>query len=380
MNYRVEISGAGIAGLAAATTLARLGCDVAVHEHRRDLSIPLGGAILLVRNLVLALESLGAKERAIEGCDELRALRVYDARGVKQQRSPYPDPAFPEYYVSRHSLYAALLESALAAGAQVIPSSRVVDADPDGSLTLEDGQTRRADLIIAADGVGSILRSRLRVRPKVKPLHHYGVRALLDYPLTEAPRGELHTIWNDRLRLGFGQFGNGQSGVYLSAPARGFSHDLQELDLDYWCAVFPEQQQLLKDVVASGARVAPFSKITCSTWSEGRVVLLGDAAHAMPPHVGQGAAMAALDAVHLGTRVRSDIDALASREGSEALLGRWEREVRPLVEQTQRRAVTNCRLQSSWPSALKHLRAYFFRATEFKTGHLADLSLLKEAV
>ncbi|MFC7407008.1 FAD-dependent oxidoreductase [Georgenia alba] len=374
MPFTIEIAGGGIAGLAAAAALAREGFEVHVHERRPEVKEE-GGAIVLFEHMMRALDRLDASERATRNGDPKHLFSYADTRGRPHVRTT-ANPAGGRYvYVTRHDVHRALLDSARDAGVHVHAGSVAVDADPAGRLTLADGQVREADLVVAADGVGSALRARLpAVRAKVRWLRHWGVRVTLDRPLTGVRPGSFQERWAGPLRLGFGPLGGGISAVYLSSPARGLTADRTALDLERWVRAFPEQEDILRDVAAQRPTLAPFSAVVCSSWSDGRVAVIGDAAHGMPPHRGQGAAMAALDAVHLAAVAARERDRLGTAAGVAAMLRTWESEVRPVVARTQRQAVLYCLAQQAWPRPLLPLRPAAFRAMS-RTRRI-DLSLV----
>ena len=383
-TVQVIVAGGGIGGLTAAAALAAAGLEVTVHERRPDLTEAEGGAIVLAENLLLALDSLGATEDAIRDGDAKRSFSYADAQGRAHTPSRSNLSGGRYYYVSRAGLHHALLNAALRAGATVVPASGVRSASPDGTVVFENGDQARAELVVGADGVGSSIRrslgsnggthGRAGIRAQVRPLAHYGVITLLDQLLPETEQGHMTERWNGSLRIGYGWLGDGTSGVYLSCGADGLSADRHALDLDRWVKAFPDQSEIIRAVAASRPKVSSLSEVVCSSWSDGRVALLGDAAHAMPPHRGQGAAMAVLDGIHLGQVFRRR-ELLGSESGVQDMLRQWEAEVRPVVRRTQRNAVAYCRAQSHWPAALLPLRPWCFRSTAKRVRRL-DLGLL----
>lgn len=373
----VIIAGGGIGGLAAAAALAARGVTVTVHERRRELIDAEGGAIVLGENLLLALDSLGATDEATRKGDAKSFFSYADTHG-RQHTPPHTNLSGGRYfYVSRYELHHALLHTAQRLGATVVAASGIRSARSDGTVVFDTGDEAHADLVIGADGVGSAIRPSMDITVRVTPQRHFGILTALDYLLPEIEKGHMRERWNGTLRMGYGRLGNGASGVYLSCNEDGLTADHHHLDIERWVSAFPDQQAIIRAVAASNPKISPLSEVVCSSWSEGRVALLGDAAHAMPPHRGQGAAMAVLGAVHLGQVLGREPELPQSDSGVHALLRQWEAEVRPVIRRTQRNAVLYCRAQSRWPHTLLPLRPWFFRVTAKRIRHL-DLSLLKD--
>jgi 2-polyprenyl-6-methoxyphenol hydroxylase-like FAD-dependent oxidoreductase len=373
----VIVGGGGIGGLAAAAALAARGVSVTVHERRSELIDAEGGAIVLGENLLLALDSLGATGEATRFADAKSFFSYADTHS-RSHTPPHSNLSGGRYfYVSRYELHHALLHAAQRAGVTVVAASGIRSARSDGTVLFDTGEEARADLVIGADGVGSAIRHSMATTVNITPQHHYGILTALDYLLPEIEKGHMRERWNGTLRIGYGWLGNGASGVYLSCNEDGLTADQSHLDIERWVSAFPEQDAIIRAVAASNPKISALSQVVCSSWSDGRVVLLGDAAHAMPPHRGQGAAMAVLGAVHLGQVLGREPEFPKGDSGVRALLRQWEAEVRPVIRRTQRNAVLYCRAQSRWPSILLPLRPWVFRVTAKRIRHL-DLSLLKD--
>ncbi|SJM55814.1 Putative n-hydroxybenzoate hydroxylase [Actinomycetales bacterium JB111] len=378
MMKTARIGGGGIAGMAAAGALAAEGWDVHVYESRTAITDE-GGAIVLFENMHRALERLGALDGAIANGDPKTRFSYRD-HANRPHVASNANPMGGRYvYASRHEVHRALMDAAVSRGVTVHLGTRAVAADPDGSLTLDSGAEVRGDLVVAADGVGSALRDHDTIRPTVAWLGHYGIRVGIDAELSVAQPGEFWELWNGPLRLGFGRLGGRKSAAYLSAPIDGFTADASSMDVDVWLRSFPDQREVVEAIAEQVPSVAPFSKVTCDRWQAGRLAVIGDAAHGMPPHRGQGAAMAVLDAVHLGAvlgreGVRFGGTGLQSGSDVSRALEAWESEVRPIVDRTQRVAVSFCRMQDSWPQAAINARPWAFRRLIRRRA--LDLSLL----
>lgn len=372
----VIVAGGGIGGLAAAAALAARGVNVTVHERRPELIDAEGGAIVLGENLLLALDSLGATDEATRNGDGKSFFSYADTHG-RPHTPPHTNLSGGRYfYVSRYELHHALLHTAQRLGAKVVAASGIRSARSDGTVVLDTGDEAHADLVIGADGAGSAIRPSMDVTVRITPQRHYGILTALDYLLPEIEKGHMRERWNGTLRMGYGWLGNGASGVYLSCNEDGLTADHHHLNIQRWVSAFSHQESIIRAVAASNPKISPLSEVVCSSWSDGRVALLGDAAHAMPPHRGQGAAMAILGAIHLGQVLGREPEFPQGDSGVHTLLRQWEAEVRPVIRRTQRNAVLYCRAQSRWPDILLPLRPWFFRVTAKRIRHL-DLTLVK---
>lgn len=372
----VLVAGGGIGGLAAAVALAQAGFEVEVHEQRPAFREE-GGAIAVYENLARALDALGALEDATASADLKNHFEYRDHRGRQHAPAGRHLSGGRYYYVSRYDVHRALLLRAEAAGVRCVADSSVVSADPDGRISLADGGQLHADLVVVADGVASSLRAGLGLRVRVNRLKHWGLREPLDFPLEQAPPGHFYERWNGTKRIGYGRLGGDQSATFLSGNLSDLADDGTAIDTGKWVRAFPDLEVIIRHVGERRPKISLLSEVICTPWSSGRCVLIGDAAHSMPPHLGQGAAMAVQDAVYLGIILRR-LGNLGELDALQRALRQWEADDRPVVRRVQRNAVLYCRAQGRWPRQLLALRPVFFR-TVSKRIRRVDLHLLEHA-
>jgi 2-polyprenyl-6-methoxyphenol hydroxylase-like FAD-dependent oxidoreductase len=308
------IVGAGIGGLSAGLALRRAGWNIRIFE-RASSPRELGFGLLVAPNAIAALRELGVADTVLErGFSPLRGeLRRMDGTVVKRADFPPPEAlGGPTVVALRSALHGGLLEALgqadLTLGAEVVG----FEAEPTGvSARLADGQTARGDLLIGADGVGSIIRRALH--PHERPPRQSGIVAV---------RGAVH---------GAVQHLQGLSAVYyLGRGVESFLVRASETGI-YWALSLARQivPPGLQDPAAILRHMSPrmdetFRAVTMNTeemrydelvdrdplpfWGQGRVSLLGDAAHPVLPHTGQGAAQAIVDGVTLGRLLRTAED------------------------------------------------------------------------
>jgi 2-polyprenyl-6-methoxyphenol hydroxylase-like FAD-dependent oxidoreductase len=115
---------------------------------------------------------------------------------------------------------------------------------------------------------------------------------------------------------------------------------------DEWQRAFPHLQALI-DRIGEQGRYDRFDLISLKSWSAGHVAIIGDAAHALPPNIGQGGGCAMMNALSLAVYLEQEPDVAAA-------LATWERKERPLTEHTQRISYL-LGLPTTWPPALRAL-------------------------
>ncbi len=346
-----EIAGAGLSGLALAARLAQLGWRVRLHERSSDLRM-FGAGIWLWENWLKSLEILGAFEAATARARTIKQWRIADGRGNILMMRPMT-PTDRLLLPPRADLYQALIDRVQELGVEIRTSSVAVAARPEGVLVLESGEECPADLVVAADGAYSRLRESILGTRWMDFGIEAGIRMLIDHQEGD-PEDIITEYWNGPWRLLYNPCTDGQNYIFLSAPIDDERGRKIPVDRPFWTDKFPDAADLIARFAEAG-RWDRIVNVTCRRWSEGRVAILGDAAHAMPPNLGQAANMAFTNAMAL---------ALAVTEGEEvpqALL-RWEEEQRPLTEHVQRWSYVYGYLLGKWPRSFLSLRSDLLRA------------------
>lgn len=342
----VEIAGAGLSGLAAAAAFGRAGWSVCVHERGNELR-EIGAGIFMWENGLRVLEAIDAFNEATAGGELDEYWEIRDER-QRLLQSGWMMGGTRLYTILRSTLHQALAQAAIRAGAEIVLSSRVARATADGELVLENGERRKADLIIGADGVNSVVRDSLDLLVKVVDLEDGCGRYLIDRQETDPVRKSLE-YWQGGRRVGVVPVSPDKVYIYLCCPAADIDGKRSPVDHASWIESFPALRKYIERVTDNG-RWASFSDVTCKAWSRGRVALIGDAAHAMSPNLGQGACVAMQTAYALSR-------ALGDTADIPATLVRWEQQLRPVVDATQRFSRFYGRVGTSWPKALLDLRS-----------------------
>ena len=351
---KVLVVGGGIGGLCAALALRHEGYEVDVVERDPAWGV-YGVGIIQPGNALRALDQLGLADACVAEGAPIRGDRTFLADGETQiaaHRWPsLVDRLPPANGLTRPKLHEILTATTLASGTDVRTGVTFTEIqapadEHEVDVSFTDGERRRYDLVIAADGLYSKVR---------ETVFGAGLR----------PRFTGQVCWRynlaridglDEIRMYLGPVGSagfvplGEDLMYLLTIETPMPDQRAAIERDGAAAVYRERLASFNGPVAQAREqvvdddaivVRPIENIIVpAPWHRGRVVLVGDAAHGATPHCGQGAAQAIEDGIVLAQELARNasvpeaLQAFGARryercraivEGSERV-GQWEQD------------------------------------------------------
>jgi 2-polyprenyl-6-methoxyphenol hydroxylase-like FAD-dependent oxidoreductase len=316
MARQILVIGAGISGLSTAVALQRRGHEVTVIEERTDTSS--GAGISIWPNALAALDEIGVGEAVREAGGRVTAgaLRWHDGTWLRHPARERLVRALGEpLVVIRRSALTKVLADALADGTvHTALSARELVTTADGvRVTLSDSTTRAAAAVIGADGTRSVVARHLNGALADRYVGYTAWRGVADYAIDPDVAGE---VLGPGIELGHVPLGSDRT--YWFATERALEGEAApQGELEYLTARFASWADPIPAVLAATnagdvLRNDLYDRDQARQWSRGPVLVVGDAAHPMRPHLGQGGCQGIEDAAMLARFVSGDDELTAA--------------------------------------------------------------------
>ncbi|MGH3676128.1 MAG: FAD-dependent oxidoreductase [Mycobacterium sp.] len=315
-QQQIVVIGAGIAGLATAVALQRRGHDVTVIEERLDTSS--GAGISIWPNALAALDEIGLGDavRGAGGRVTAGALRWHDGTWLRHPSAERIVKALGEpLVVVRRSDLTTVLSGALSSGTlQSGVAATELGLTANGvRITLSDSTTREAAAVVGADGTRSVVARNLNGQLRDRYVGYTAWRGVADFALDPDLSGE--TLGPG---IEFGHVPLGPDRTYWFATERAPEGRVApEGELTYlqkkfasWADPIPALLAATKPEIVLHNDL--YDRDQARHWSSGPMVLVGDAAHAMRPHLGQGGCQGLEDAAILAAFIDQTDDLAAA--------------------------------------------------------------------
>ncbi|MFI7032923.1 FAD-dependent oxidoreductase [Microbispora rosea] len=355
---RIVVVGAGLGGVAAAVGLHRTGHEVTLLERAAELR-EAGTGIVVMPNGLRALDTLGLAEdvrghvihAARGGLRDWRGrpLLVTDLVRAQQEGGARREIGAP-VMIERAKLHRSLRAPLPSELVRTTTPVKRLESDSTGVTVIsEGGPVARADAVIAADGIGSTLRAQLFPgHPGLRRTGRLDLRGMLPRPPCMAPDLLVSQLVDRRSGAMFGLFPVGEDHLYwftdsaLHGPPPG-AYEARRQMLSLMADWHPLVAALIEATPPAGIYVDPIARLAepLPSFVTGRIALLGDAAHAMSPDLGQGASQAFEDAAALTRHLAGAEPADVARR-----LLRYDAERRPRANRMMVAAARQSRLTS----------------------------------
>ena len=303
MTETVTIIGAGIGGLTTALTLKQRGLNVALYESSAEIK-PVGAGILIAHNAMQVFQKLGIQDAIAKAGNSISHIKITDAQ-LNDISSVDLTPYEIKYGVRNIAIHRGELQKILAneIGYDKINLSKrltKIEQNELFQLTFEDHSTLESKVVIGADGIHSVVRNQLFKKSTLRKANQKCWRGICEIELPEKYHNEVIEAWGKGKRFGFVKISTKK--VYWFAVVN--SKNVKTADVDL-AAMFKEFHSDILDLILATNKdqiiandiidLKPIDK-----WQDKNICLIGDAAHATTPNMGQGACQAIEDAYVLG--------------------------------------------------------------------------------
>lgn len=298
---QVAIIGAGIGGLTLALYLKKQGLIPVIYESAPVLE-PAGAGIMLAYNAMQIFEDLGLAAGISAAGNRISGFEIADPEEKLIMATPLDLPDLQQgiYNVAIHraDLQQILTEAVGAEHIQLSSRLRSIEEGPDIKLLFEDGRQATCTYLFGADGIRSVVRNHIAPRSTLRDARQVCWRGICNAPLPGLKGNLGIEYWGNGDRFGYVVLNPRQ--IYWYAVSKSKYTDGKQL---------PERLITFNPVAGQLITATAEEKIIYSTladlsplksWHKGHICLIGDAAHATTPNMGQGGCQAIEDAYTIG--------------------------------------------------------------------------------
>ncbi|MBK8636014.1 MAG: FAD-dependent monooxygenase [Saprospiraceae bacterium] len=311
MTETINIIGAGIGGLTTALILKQRGLNVNIFESSAEIK-PVGAGIILANNAMQVFQKLGIQANIENAGNKISFMKITDSQ-LKSLSVVSLSEYEQKYNVSNIAIHRGELQKILAneIGFDNINLSKRLSKIEKAELfklTFEDNSTFESRLVIGADGIKSVVRNQLFEKGTLRYPNQICWRGICEINLLQKYQNELNEAWGKGKRFGFVKISAKK--VYWYALANSKNLEPSTVNLIEFFSEF--HSDILNIISATKTEQIVVSDIIdlkpIDKWQDENVCLIGDAAHATTPNLGQGACQAIEDAYVLGKLLDSGLE------------------------------------------------------------------------
>ncbi len=298
----IDIIGAGIGGLTTAIALEQKGIETRIFEQAEQLK-PVGAGIILANNAMQVYEKLGLRKPIEEIGNPISSMNITKSslKPLYKIDLSYFERKYNTKIIAIHrgTLQKILIDKLKSTNINLHHELTSIVENTNGySLEFENGKQIQSSTVLGADGLNSVVRQNLFSNNSIRNANQICWRGITEYELPIKFRNELNEAWGKSQRFGFVQIAQNKVYWYALKSFKKNKKEFSIIDLEQY---FSDYNSVIKGIIKSTKKeqinTAEISDLKpTNIWYKENVCLIGDAAHATTPNMGQGACQAIEDA------------------------------------------------------------------------------------
>ncbi|PTT36165.1 monooxygenase, partial [Chryseobacterium sp. HMWF028] len=298
----ISIIGAGIGGLTLGNVLKQYQHDFTIYESAPEIK-PVGAGIMMAVNAMQVFDRLGLKEKIENAGNTIHRIVITNEslQPIAKTEILELETQYNSCNVAIHraELQKILAENLSPDSIQLNHSLQKIEKKENYILNFENGNQIESTIIFGADGIKSPIRNQILKTGTIRNSGQKCWRGLIDFDLPEKHHQEAFEMWGKGKRFGFVKISDKKVYWYACVNEKSFERHMEIAE------IFNDFDSLVLQLIESTAK----ENIICNTisdlaplpqWHTENLCLIGDAAHATTPNMGQGACQAIEDAYIIG--------------------------------------------------------------------------------